>query len=488
MNSTYRYLLPFRIKLFAWLNISIQTAFPLAVSFTPVAAGAVSDGRFLNNEEQTALQTRIYTLSEGETVTLVAEKYNMTPEALRKLNQFRSFAHLFHLLQPGDELDVPVAPLPKVRWDDAPVSPVTAEKDDAQAQSIASYASQAGGALANNSKGEAAASMARGMASGAASGEAQQWLSRFGTARVRFDTDKNFSLKNSQLDLLAPLYEQKDRLVFTQGSIHRTDDRAQANLGMGYRWFADDWMLGGNSFLDYDLSRHHARLGLGVEYWRDFLKLGVNSYHRLTNWKNSPNLDDYEERPAHGWDIRAQSWLPAQPQLGGKLTYEQYYGKQVALFGKDNRQRNPQALTAGINYTPVPLLTFSAEQKQGQAGSSDTRFGVEMNYLSGMPWQQQVNPDTVALMRSLAGGRYDLVERNNNIVLEYRKKEVISLKTADLVAGYAGEQKSLGVSVNSKYGLERIDWSAPSLITAGGKIVHNGGDWTVVLPDYRSTA
>ncbi|MGK0603429.1 inverse autotransporter beta domain-containing protein [Yokenella regensburgei] len=54
-------------------------------------------------------------------------------------------------------------------------------------------------------------------------------MSRFGTARVQLDADKKLSLKNSQLDLLVPLYEQKDRLVFTQGSLHRTDDRRLFN-------------------------------------------------------------------------------------------------------------------------------------------------------------------------------------------------------------------------------------------------------------------
>lgn len=431
----------------------------------------------------------MYTLGEGESVSSVAKKYNMPLDSLRTLNQFRTFTRGFDHLQPGDELDVPVAPLPEVRWDDAPATSVPGQNnDDTQAQRVAGYASQAGSFLANSPNGDAAASMARGMATGAAGAEIQQWLSRFGTARVQLDADKNLSLKNSQLDLLVPLYEQKDRLVFTQGSIHRTDDRTQSNLGLGYRWFVGDWMLGANTFLDYDLSRDHARAGVGLEYWRDFLKLGVNSYYRLTGWKNAPDLEDYEARPANGWDIRAQYWLPALPQLGGKLTYEQYYGDEVALFGRDNRQRNPHAVTAGVSYTPVPLLTFSAEQRQGQSGKSDTRFGVDMSYQLGVPWQHQINPDAVAAMRSLAGSRYDLVERNNNIVLEYRKKEVIRLKTAGLVTGYAGEQKSLGVSVNSKYGLERIDWSASPLVAAGGKIVQSGNDWTVMMPDYRSGA
>lgn len=479
--------LSLHLKILTWINIGVQIVFPLAGAFTPAVVSAGSDSRFLQSQAQTDWQTRVYILGEGESVSSVAKKYNVPLDSLRTLNQFRTFARGFDRLQPGDELDVPVASLPEVRWDDAPATSVPGQNnEDTQANKVAGYASQAGGFLANNPNGDAAASMARGMAGGAAGAEIQQWLSRFGTARVQLDADKNFSLKNSQLDLLVPLYEQKDSLVFTQGSIHRTDDRTQSNLGLGYRWFASDWMLGANTFLDYDLSRGHARLGLGGEYWRDFLKLGVNSYHRLTGWKNSPDFEDYEERPANGWDVRAQYWLPALPQLGGKLTYEQYYGNEVALFGRDSRQRNPHAVTAGVNYTPVPLLTFSAEQRQGQSGKSDTRFSVDMNYQLGMPWQHQINPDAVAAMRSLAGSRYDLVERNNNIVLEYRKKEVIRLNTADLVTGYAGEQKSLGVSVNSKYGLERIDWSASPLIAAGGKIAQNGSDWTVVMPAYRS--
>ncbi|VTR48614.1 Invasin [Serratia fonticola] len=34
--------------------------------------------------------------------------------------------------------------------------------------------------------------------------------------------------------------------------------------------------------------------------------------------------------------------------------FEQYRGDEVALFGKDDRQKNPYAVTAGINYTPIP--------------------------------------------------------------------------------------------------------------------------------------
>ncbi|EOG2477060.1 TPA: inverse autotransporter beta domain-containing protein, partial [Serratia marcescens] len=420
----------------------------------------------------------------------MAKRYNMTPDALRKLNQFRTFARGWENLRTGDELDVPVAPLPPVLWEGKGNRKDKEEgAHDGGAYKVAGLASQAGGLLASRDRSEAAASMARGVATGAVGGEVQQWLSQFGTARVQLDADKKLSLKNSSLDLLVPLHEQKNRLVFAQGSVHRTDERTQANLGMGYRWFTPTWMLGANTFLDHDLSRSHTRMGVGLEYWRDFLKLGANSYHRLSAWKDSPDVTDYEERPANGWDVRAQAWLPMLPQLGGKLTYEQYYGNEVGLFGKEARQRNPHAITAGVNYTPVPLLTFNAEHRQGQSGKNDARVGLEMRYQLGMPWRQQVDPSSVAAMRSLMGSRYDLVDRNNNIVLEYRKKEVIRLHTAEAVTGFAGERKSLGVSVNSKYGLDRIDWSAPALLAAGGKIVHDVTQgYGVVLPPYKPAA
>jgi len=433
------------------------------------------------NEPKTFV-TRTYTVGAGETASTVAKKYNMTQDALRQLNQFRTFAHGFDKVQPGDEIDVPVPS----RSSNAQTISAEDTTDQEKQQTLSSVASQTGYFLKNNPNRNVVEEQARGLASGEAGEQIQRWLSHFGTARVSLDSDKNFSLKNSQFDLLIPLYDQHDNVIFTQGSLHRKDNRSQSNLGLGIRHFSQGYMLGGNVFGDYDLSRDHARVGAGFEYWRDYLKVGANSYIRLTNWKDSRDIKDYEERPANGWDIRSEAWIPAYPQLGAKLAYEQYYGNEVALFGKDNRQRNPHELTTGISYTPVPLLTLNIDQQMGAAGKSDTRLGAAVSYQLGVPWQRQFDPAGVAALRKLTGSRYDLVERNNNIVLEYRKKSVIRLHTVDLITGSAGERKSLGVSVNSTYGVSRIDWSAPSLIAAGGEIVQSGrDDYDVVLPPYQ---
>ncbi|MBN4752215.1 inverse autotransporter beta domain-containing protein, partial [Escherichia coli] len=140
-----------------------------------------------------------------------------------------------------------------------------------------------------------------------------------------------------------------------------------------------------NTFIDHDLSRSHTRIGVGAEYWRDYLKLSANGYIRASGWKKSPDIEDYQERPANGWDIRAEGYLPAWPQLGASLMYEQYYGDEVGLFGKDKRQKDPHAISAEVTYTPVPLLTLSAGHKQGKSGENDTRFGLEVNYRIGEP-------------------------------------------------------------------------------------------------------
>lgn len=331
--------------------------------------------------------------------------------------------------------------------------------------------------------------MARGWASSQASGAMTDWLSRFGTARITLGVDEDFSLKNSQFDFLHPRYETPDNLFFSQHTLHRTDERTQINNGLGWRHFTPTWMSGINFFFDHDLSRYHSRAGIGAEYWRDYLKLSSNGYLRLTNWRSAPELDnDYEARPANGWDVRAEGWLPAWPHLGGKLVYEQYYGDEVALFDKDDRQSNPHAITAGLNYTPFPLMTFSAEQRQGKQGENDTRFAVDFTWRPGSAMQKQLDPNEVAARRSLAGSRYDLVDRNNNIVLEYRKKELVRLTLTDPVTGKSGEVKSLVSSLQTKYALKGYNVEATALEAAGGKVVTTGKDILVTLPAYRFTS
>ncbi|EGF5300848.1 inverse autotransporter adhesin-like protein YeeJ [Escherichia coli] len=469
-------------RLTAGICLVTQLAFPMAAA----AQGVVNAATPQPVPAQIAIanaNTVPYILGALESAQSVAERFGISVAELRKLNQFRTFARGFDNVRQGDELDVPA------QVSEKKLTPPPGNSSDNLEQQIASTSQQIGSLLAEDMNSEQAANMARGWASSQTSGVMTDWLSRFGTARITLGVDEDFSLKNSQFDFLHPRYETPDNLFFSQHTLHRTDERTQINNGLGWRHFTPTWMSGINFFFDHDLSRYHSRAGIGAEYWRDYLKLSSNGYLRLTNWRSAPELDnDYEARPANGWDVRAEGWLPAWPHLGGKLVYEQYYGDEVALFDKDDRQSNPHAITAGLNYTPFPLMTFSAEQRQGKQGENDTRFAVDFTWQPGSAMQKQLDPNEVAARRSLAGSRYDLVDRNNNIVLEYRKKELVRLTLTDPVTGKSGEVKSLVSSLQTKYALKGYNVEATALEAAGGKVVTTGKDILVTLPGYRFTS
>ncbi|HFI8352204.1 TPA: Ig-like domain-containing protein [Escherichia coli] len=469
-------------RLTAGICLITQLAFPMAAA----AQGVVNAATQQPVPAQIAIanaNTVPYTLGALESAQSVAERFGISVAELRKLNQFRTFARGFDNVRQGDELDVPA------QVSENNLTPPPGNSSDNLEQQIASTSQQIGSLLAEDMNSEQAENMARGWASSQASGAMTDWLSRFGTARITLGVDEDFSLKNSQFDFLHPWYETPDNLFFSQHTLHRTDERTQINNGLGWRHFTPTWLSGINFFFDHDLSRYHSRAGIGAEYWRDYLKLSSNGYLRLTNWRSAPELDnDYEARPANGWDVRAEGWLPAWPHLGGKLVYEQYYGDEVALFDKDDRQSNPHAITAGLNYTPFPLMTFSAEQRQGKQGENDTRFAVDFTWQPGSAMQKQLDPNEVAARRSLAGSRYDLVDRNNNIVLEYRKKELVRLTLTDPVTGKSGEVKSLVSSLQTKYALKGYNVEATALEAAGGKVVTTGKDILVTLPAYRFTS
>ncbi|HAV1831808.1 TPA: hypothetical protein JG914_004658, partial [Enterobacter hormaechei subsp. steigerwaltii] len=319
---------------------------------------------------------------------------------------------------------------------------------------------------------EALSDYARSQVSGKINNSVEGWLNQFGTVRSQINLDKHGKLSDSSLDWLVPLYDSPSNMLFAQLGARHKDDRNTVNIGIGARFFpTEKWMYGLNNFIDSDITGSNYRLGFGAEAWSDYLKLSANSYQRLSGWHQSRDFADYDERPANGFDLRANGFLPSYAQLGGSLVYEQYFGDEVALFGKDNRQKNPYAVTVGANYTPVPMLTFSAEQRMGKSDQSELTLALEMTYQLDKTWRENTDPDAVDAMRKLSRSRYDFVERNNDIVLEYRKQQVIRLTVSPTnVTGESGSSHNIALHVNSKYGLKSVSWQGDSFIAAGGKI------------------
>ncbi|HEY3591030.1 MAG TPA: inverse autotransporter beta domain-containing protein [Buttiauxella sp.] len=355
-------------------------------------------------------------------------------------------------------------------------------------QQIAQWLSQGGQMAQSGHATDAAKNMALSSASRTVSTNAENWLNQFGHARIQMNLDDRIRMKGSSADLLLPLYDTGGMLTFTQLGIHDKDSYTTANLGMGLRQFNQAQMWGFNTFIDQEIRNNHTRLGLGGEYWRDYLKLAGNGYFGLTGWKESKALDDYEEKPASGFDLRSEGYLPSYPQLGAKLNYEQYFGSDIGLFGKDNRQDNPFAVTAGVNYTPIPLVTAGMDHKQGKRGANDTRFNIQLNYLFGMPWSKQTSPVTVDALRTLNGSRLEFVNRNNDMVMQYRKMETIRLSLPAALSGEVSTQKTVIATVETRHALSRIQWNDASLLAAGGSIRKlDNVQYQITLPDHTGS-
>lgn len=320
-------------------------------------------------------------------------------------------------------------------------------------------------------------------------------MSPYGKIRTSLSVGEGGDLDGSSLDYFIPWYDNQSTLFFSQISAQRKEDRTIGNFGLGVRQNVGNWLLGGNAFYDYDFTRGHRRLGLGTEAWTDYLKFSGNYYHPLSDWKDSEDFDFYEERPARGWDFRMESWLPFYPQLGAKLVYEQYYGDEVALFGTDNLQKDPHAVTLGLEYTPVPLVTVGTDYKAGTGDSNDFSVNATVNYQIGTPLAAQLDPENVKIQHSLMGSRTDFVDRNNFIILEYREKDPLDV-TLWLKADATNEHPECVIedTPEAAVGLEKCKWTVNALINHHYKIISaswqakNNAARTLVMPVVKANA
>ncbi|SPW32413.1 Attaching and effacing protein [Edwardsiella tarda] len=330
--------------------------------------------------------------------------------------------------------------------------------------------------------------LAQGSASALGESMIQQALSQYGTARLRLNFNEQDGFDGSEFDFLYPLYETPSQVTFTQLGIRHLDARTMSTLGMGQRfWLYDDMMLGYNSFWDHDITRGHSRIGVGIEYARDYLRLSSNGYFRLTGWQTSYDLRDYQERVANGVDVRVESWLPVYPQLGGTLAYTQFYGDHVGIFGPDVLQKDPQILSIGLNVTPIPLLGLRFEQALNlKGGTNETTVSLALRYQFGVPLAQQLDSQRVGMQRTLAGMRYDLVDRNNKIILEYKQDRLFNLPTYYHLSGREAETLLVDLPLSSKYVIVGVVWDGSGYFTAGGRVDYRDGHYQFTLPEWDS--
>ncbi|PHM23932.1 Ig-like domain-containing protein [Xenorhabdus budapestensis] len=341
---------------------------------------------------------------------------------------------------------------------------------DQHEHTLAEITTQWGQLTQSQSPNEAAKTMVAQQLSSAIISTLTPWLNQYGNACLTLPFDSHFSLKDVAFDWLLPFYQSVSGTAFSQFGVKTHHGQTTTAVGFGYRYVADNWLWGANVFWDALRPEQHHRYSLGLEAWHDNVKLSANLYQRLSHWKPS-RLTDFDARPANGWDIQAEAWLPAFPHWGGQLKYEHYDGQQVALFGEADRQKNPYSVTAGLVYTPVPLVTLGADFRQGKQGVSENRFTLNLNYRLGVPLSQQFDPNAVAPLRHLRSSQLDFVNRRSDMVLDYQKQTLLTLAFPASINGYEGKDVTFVPIIQSKYPLARLELDTAELQQAGGKML-----------------
>jgi len=324
--------------------------------------------------------------------------------------------------------------------------------------------------------------------SGEVNEQIESWLSPWGNASVDLLVDEEGKFNGSSGRWFIPWQDNNRYLSWSQLGLTQQTDGLVSNAGIGQRWVAGKWLLGYNTFYDNLLDENLQRAGLGAEAWGENLRLSANYYQPFASWRDSSDLQ--EQRMARGYDVTAKAWLPYFHHLNTSVSFEQYFGDNVDLFRSGTGYHNPMAVNLGLDYTPVPLLTFTAAHKQGESGVSQNNLGMKLNYRFGVPLKKQLSSDEVATTRSLRGSRYDPVERTSLPVMEFRQRKTLSVYLAtppwDLTPG---ETVVLKLQVRSTHGVRELHWQGDThalSLTAPANANSDEG-WSVIMPAWDAS-
>ena len=173
------------------------------------------------------------------------------------------------------------------------------------------------------------------------------------------------------------LWEGSDALVFGQGGFI-VQERGSvwepgANAGLGYRFLANDILLGANVFFDYLNDDEHGafrRYSLGAEARGRYWDVSANWYRRLSDVNRTViDGENYLVYTASGWDAEGAVRLPGWEWL--ELAVRRYEWERE--IGGDIRGFNYR-LTARL----IQALSLEAEYDYPEGGGDD--WGVHLRF------------------------------------------------------------------------------------------------------------
>ncbi|WP_277958589.1 inverse autotransporter beta domain-containing protein, partial [Campylobacter hyointestinalis] len=142
-------------------------------------------------------------------------------------------------------------------------------------------------------------------------------------------------------------------------------------------------------------------------------------------WRNSKDFESgyVEERPANGYDIKAKFAIPDYERLAFTAGVQKWRGDKVLIFGDTtNLETNPTIYSGGIEYSPIPMLTLSAEHSKSSKNKKNTSFNLKFNVplYDDDALKRSMNPKYAGLQNTLQASRTNFIERDYSMPLEYR--------------------------------------------------------------------
>ena len=113
----------------------------------------------------------------------------------------------------------------------------------------------------------------------------------------------------------------------------------------------------------------------------------------------------------------------------------------------------------------MPLVTVTAQHKQGESGENQNNLGLNLNYRFGVPLKNNFLRARLSKVSRYVVVAMTIPQRNNLPTLEYRQRKTLTVFLAtppwDLKPG---ETVPLKLQIRSRYGIRQLIWQGDTQI------------------------
>ncbi|MFA6409637.1 MAG: inverse autotransporter beta domain-containing protein [Gammaproteobacteria bacterium] len=240
-----------------------------------------------------------------------------------------------------------------------------------------------------------------------------EWLQR---------TDLGITLQQKnkpefELESIQPFWKDQLRTLFWQGRVAYKGNDTTLNFGTGYRYLTQNqnWMFGGNVFVDEAMRYAHRRVGFGAEIFQKYGVLRGNYYLAITGQKNisvDSSVTTYE-KALSGYDYSLETPLPYLPWMRLILTGYHWDG-----YLKTNINGGEASLRMD------PLSNLELTLGSGKETGTGWRAFLNASWYLDRPafieyrMSDQLFSQTAFTAADLSKHRLEKVRRHNDVVVE----------------------------------------------------------------------